>query len=63
MHGPDGVDYKNKVVYNEIVRPERLVYSHCGDEGGDPNLFDATVTFAEEGGKTACALRVGCGTR
>ena len=28
MHGPDGVDYPNKIVYREVVRPERLVYSH-----------------------------------
>ena len=26
MHGPDGVDYQNKIVYIEIVKPERLVY-------------------------------------
>ena len=25
MHGPDGVDYKNRIVYIEIVEPERLV--------------------------------------
>jgi uncharacterized protein YndB with AHSA1/START domain len=24
MHGPDGRDYKNRIVYTEIVRPERL---------------------------------------
>ena len=28
MHGPNGVDYQNKVVYREVVEPERLVYSH-----------------------------------
>ncbi len=30
MHGPDGVDYPNKIVYEEIVKPERLVYVHGG---------------------------------
>ena len=23
MHGPDGVDYKNKSIFDEIVKPER----------------------------------------
>jgi uncharacterized protein YndB with AHSA1/START domain len=26
MHGPDGTDYKNKIVFIEVVRLERLVY-------------------------------------
>ena len=30
MHGPDGRDYQNRVTYDEIVPPERLVYSHGG---------------------------------
>ncbi len=30
MHGPDGVDYPNKITYIEIVKPERLVYDHGG---------------------------------
>ncbi len=28
MHGPDGTDYKNEIVYVEVVKPERLVYDH-----------------------------------
>jgi uncharacterized protein YndB with AHSA1/START domain len=55
MHGPDGVDYNNKVVYIEIARPERLVYSHGGDD--DEPAFHVTVTFAEQGGKTLVTLR------
>ena len=27
MHGPDGRDYKNKVVFLEVEEPERLVYT------------------------------------
>src|SRR5262245_61006115 len=26
MHGPDGRDYENRVTFDEIVKPERLVY-------------------------------------
>jgi len=29
--GPEGTDYKNHIVYIEVVRPQRLVYQHpCG---------------------------------
>jgi uncharacterized protein YndB with AHSA1/START domain len=55
MHGPDGVDYPNKITYHEIVKPERLVYDH-GDEG-DPAYFHVTVTFGEQGGKTKLTMR------
>src|ERR1700674_5570365 len=55
MHGPDGVDYQNKIVYLEIVKPERLVYDH-GDEA-DAGRFRVTVTFTEQGGKTKLTMR------
>jgi uncharacterized protein YndB with AHSA1/START domain len=57
MHGPDGTDYKNKIVFIEIVRPERLVYRHAGDEDSEPVRFHVTVTFAEQGGKTRLTMR------
>jgi len=47
MHGPDGTDYKNHIVYREVVRPERLVYDHVSGP-----LFQATVLFEAEGDKT-----------
>jgi uncharacterized protein YndB with AHSA1/START domain len=56
MHGPDGVDYPNKITYIEIVKPERLVYDH-GDEGA-PGYFQTTVTFVEDGGKTTLTMRL-----
>lgn len=52
MHGPDGTDYPNRIVYREIVRPERLAYDHSGDEDNDPFGFQVTVTFADLGGRT-----------
>ena len=61
MHGPDGVDYPNKTVYEEIVPPERLVYSHSG---GDPVpgeravQFRSCVTFVQEGGQTRITLHM-----
>jgi len=47
MHGPDGVDYKNKSVFVEIVEPERIVFQH---ESGP--RFQVTATFAEQAGRT-----------
>jgi uncharacterized protein YndB with AHSA1/START domain len=57
MHGPDGRDYENKITYLEIVRPERLVYRHSGDDGDEPETFETTVTFVAEGKKTRVTLR------
>ncbi len=56
MHGPDGVDYPNKITYLEIVKPERLVYDH-GDAGA-PGYFQTTVTFAEQGDRTKLTMRM-----
>jgi uncharacterized protein YndB with AHSA1/START domain len=53
MHGPDGVDYRNEVVYTEIVRPERLSYDHVSGP-----QFHMTVTFAEQGKKTKLTARM-----
>ncbi len=59
MHGPDGTDYQNKVVYQEIAEPERLVFLHGGgDDEGDEGRFHVTVTFAERGGKTQLTQRM-----
>jgi uncharacterized protein YndB with AHSA1/START domain len=46
MHGPDGRDYQNEIVYIEIANPERLVYRHVSPP------FQATATFLDRGGKT-----------
>jgi uncharacterized protein YndB with AHSA1/START domain len=53
MHGPDGRDYENEIVFVEIARPERLVLDHVS---GPP--FRMTVTFAEWAGKTTVAVRM-----
>ncbi len=57
MHGPDGTDYGNRIVYDEVVRPERLVYRHEGEEGDEPVNFRTTVTFVAEGRRTRLTLR------
>jgi uncharacterized protein YndB with AHSA1/START domain len=62
MHGPDGRDYNNKIVFRDIVRPERISYVHPGDEGAEPVRMDVTVSFVEEEGKTRLTLRMRFGT-
>ena len=56
MHGSDGVDYENRIVYNEIVEPERLVYSHGGGEDVEPVRSQVTVTFEDHDGKTKLTM-------
>jgi uncharacterized protein YndB with AHSA1/START domain len=49
MHGPDGRDYQNRVTYDEIVPPQRLVYTHGGGEDVEPVRFTQTLTFEDLG--------------
>jgi uncharacterized protein YndB with AHSA1/START domain len=57
MHGPDGTDYDNEIVYEEVVRPQRLVYLHGTGHEGDPS-FLVTTTFEIEGAGTRVTLKV-----
>ncbi|HEX6909668.1 MAG TPA: SRPBCC family protein [Longimicrobium sp.] len=50
MHGPDGRDWPNRQVYQELVRPERLVYLHGEDVDDDPGAFHVTVRLEDLGG-------------
>lgn len=46
MHGPDGTDYPNEVIFQEIVNPDKVVMRHSA-----PPCFTATVTMEDvEGG-------------
>jgi len=53
MHGPDGTDYKNKSIYKEVIKPERLVYDHISGP-----KFQFTVTFTEQGKKTQISIQM-----
>jgi uncharacterized protein YndB with AHSA1/START domain len=58
MHGPDGTDYGNRVVFVEVVKPERLVYDHGPEGQSNIKPFYVTVTFDDEDGKTHLTLRM-----
>jgi len=68
LKGPDGTDMWGKFVYQEIVRPERLVFiSSFSDEKQGvtrhplspdwPLQMMSTVTFTEDGRRTRVAVR------
>jgi uncharacterized protein YndB with AHSA1/START domain len=63
MHGPDGTDYPNKIVYREIVKPERLVYDHGDDDDTHSSSFRSTVTFVAQGRKTKVTMRASAEAR
>ena len=43
MHAPNGVDFPNESVFEEIVRPERIVFRHLSPV----HAFQLVATFAE----------------
>lgn len=63
MHGPDGKDWPNRVIFREVVPPEKLTYIHDGDtnEENDPHRFEVEVTFmvnAADKNKTDLTMRM-----
>ncbi len=59
MRGPDGRIYPMTGTFDEVVEPERLVFTSSAlDEKGDA-MFDVvtSVTFTERGGKTTLTMQ------
>ena len=56
MHGPDGTDYQEWIVWTELVAPERIALLH-GESRGDPNAFESVITFASDGAATRIEMR------
>ncbi|HEU4718682.1 MAG TPA: SRPBCC family protein [Bacteroidia bacterium] len=57
FHGPDGRNYPNKIVYVEVVKPERIVYEHSDDGDTEPVNFRSEITFEARGDKTFLTMR------
>lgn len=57
MHGPNGMDFPNRIVFNEVVKPSKLVYTHSSEDPKDPNVFVSTITFEEIGQQTRITMR------
>jgi len=56
MHGPDGTDYPNRIVFIEVIPYEKLVYKHSGDADTEPVNFHVTVTFEAVNNKTSLTM-------
>ena len=54
MHGPDGADYPNHSVFDEVVPPERIVFRHVDPE----HEYHMTITLAERDGQTEMTWRM-----
>ena len=44
-------DYQNRITFDEILAPERIVYRHDGAEDVEPVTFTQTVTFEDLGNR------------
>jgi uncharacterized protein YndB with AHSA1/START domain len=51
MHGTDGKDYPNQIVFNKIVKPALITYTHTVYP-----RFDGVVTFKKYGNKTRLSM-------
>ncbi|WP_413613382.1 SRPBCC family protein [Bdellovibrio sp. HCB-110] len=50
MHGPDGHDYKNKIQFTDIKKPDYIHYKHLGDGEDDTDVhFHSKISFEEAG--------------
>jgi uncharacterized protein YndB with AHSA1/START domain/dihydrofolate reductase len=58
MLGPDGRSYKNRIIFREVIEPEKLTYEHVPEPGSEPVNFQTTVTFAQQGDKTRVSVRM-----
>ena len=56
MHGPDGSDYPNWIMWREIAPPERITLTH-GASAQDPDAFESILTFADHGETTEITMR------
>ena len=58
MHGPDGRDYQNRVVFDVIEPPSRLVSHHGDGEDVERATHQTRITLEAEGDKTRLTWRV-----
>lgn len=61
MHGPDGTDYPNKIVFKEVVKPSLLTFDHGWDVENlynDPRTFDVTINFEAKGNTTEIIMKM-----
>jgi uncharacterized protein YndB with AHSA1/START domain len=57
MHGPDGTDYNNRVIFTEITPMDRIAYDH-DDDNTNGLGFKAVITFEDQGTNTFITLHM-----
>jgi len=57
MHGPDGRDYPNRIVFLEVVPQKKLMYRHSDDDDTEPISFHVTISFEKQGNKTRLTMQ------
>jgi len=58
MHGPDGVDYPNRIDFHQVVEPELITYAHRDDVEDGGVHFHARIDFEAVGCQTRLTLRL-----
>ena len=58
MHGPDGRDYQNRIVFDVIEPPARLLARHGGGENLEDIHHELRISLEDEGGKTRLVWRL-----
>jgi uncharacterized protein YndB with AHSA1/START domain len=61
MRSPEGQEMPNRGVYLDVVPNERIVFTDafvCAWEPSEKPFMTATITFADDGGKTRYVARV-----
>jgi uncharacterized protein YndB with AHSA1/START domain len=58
MHGPDGRDYHNRIIFREVRKPDLLVYENSPDKDTEPVRFVTTVSLTEEGERTRVRVQM-----
>jgi uncharacterized protein YndB with AHSA1/START domain len=58
MHGPDGRDYQNRLVFQVIEPPARIVSRHGGGDDVEPASHEMRITLEAEGDKTRLTWRL-----
>jgi len=57
MRHPQYGEFKNRVVYKKVDRPERLEYTHDSGVDRDPSAFEVTIVFDDLGRETKVTMR------
>jgi uncharacterized protein YndB with AHSA1/START domain len=57
MHGPNGMEFDNRMRFLEVVVPSKLVYLHDSGKDNDPSEFRSEITFESIGKQTKVTLK------